>query len=55
MRAVRAAHHGRFCAFCRAQAQILGERLVAAVDDRELASELSDEVMPAENYAGGAS
>ncbi len=43
---------GRFCAFCRARAQILGERLGAVVDDRELAGELSDEVMPAEIYGG---
>ncbi len=43
---------GRFCAFCRARAQILGERLGAAVEDRELANELSDEVMPAEIYGG---
>jgi len=43
---------GRFCAFCRARAQILGERLGAAMQDRELASELSDEVMPAEIYGG---
>ena len=43
---------GRFCAFCRARAQILGERLGAAMEDRELASELSDEVMPAEIYGG---
>jgi uncharacterized protein (TIGR00269 family) len=43
---------GRFCAFCRARAQILGERLGAAMDDRELAGELSDEVLPAEIYGG---
>ncbi len=43
---------GRFCAFCRARAQILGERLGAVVEDREVASELSDEVMPAEIYGG---
>jgi uncharacterized protein (TIGR00269 family) len=43
---------GRFCAFCRARAQILGERLGAVVEDRELAGELSDEVMPAEIYGG---
>ncbi len=43
---------GRFCAFCRARAQILGERLGATMEDRELASELSDEVMPAEIYGG---
>ncbi len=43
---------GRFCAFCRARAQILGERLGTAMEDRELAGELSDEVMPAEMYGG---
>jgi uncharacterized protein (TIGR00269 family) len=43
---------GRFCAFCRARAQILGERLGAAMEDREVADELSDEVMPAEIYGG---
>ncbi len=43
---------GRFCAFCRARAQILGERLGASMEDRELAIELSDEVMPAEIYGG---
>ncbi|HJR97177.1 MAG TPA: ATP-binding protein [Actinomycetota bacterium] len=45
---------GRFCAFCRARAQILGERLGAAdrpgTDDREVARWLSDEVLPAEIY-----
>jgi tRNA-5-methyluridine54 2-sulfurtransferase len=43
---------GRFCAFCRARAQILGERLDPPMGDREVASELSDEVMPAEIYGG---
>ncbi len=43
---------GRFCAFCRARAQILGERLEPPMRDREVASELSDEVMPAEIYGG---
>jgi tRNA-5-methyluridine54 2-sulfurtransferase len=43
---------GRFCAFCRARAQILGERLGASMEDRELSIELSDEVMPAEIYGG---
>lgn len=50
---------GRFCAFCRAQAQILGRQLVtgdgpndvAPSDDRQVAGELSDEVLPAEIYA----
>jgi uncharacterized protein (TIGR00269 family) len=41
---------GRFCAFCRARAQILGERLAAPPADRDLARELSDEVLPAEIY-----
>jgi hypothetical protein len=41
---------GRFCAFCRAQAQILGERLGAPPGDRETAEALSDEVMPIEIY-----
>jgi uncharacterized protein (TIGR00269 family) len=50
---------GRFCAFCRAQAQILGERLGAPrserdergePSDRETAESLSDEVMPVEIY-----
>lgn len=43
---------GRFCAFCRARAQILGERLGVSMEDRDLALELSDEVMPAEIYGG---
>jgi tRNA-5-methyluridine54 2-sulfurtransferase len=43
---------GRFCAFCRARAQILGERLHGADDpsDRDVADELTDEVLPAEIY-----
>jgi tRNA-5-methyluridine54 2-sulfurtransferase len=51
----------RFCAFCRARAQVLGERLgspggsrdeVARADgDRQVAGELADEVLPAEIYA----
>jgi uncharacterized protein (TIGR00269 family) len=45
---------GRFCAFCRARAQILGRRLGEATreetPDRELAAELSEEVLPAELY-----
>jgi uncharacterized protein (TIGR00269 family) len=47
---------GRYCAFCRARAQILGERLgepeaVGAEDARrELAQNLPGEVMPAELY-----
>jgi uncharacterized protein (TIGR00269 family) len=43
---------GRFCAFCRARAQILGERLDPPMEDRDVARELSDEVMPAEIYEG---
>ncbi|MGH2672800.1 MAG: hypothetical protein ACRDHC_07470, partial [Actinomycetota bacterium] len=55
-----------FCAFCRARAQILGERLgepraggdeegerlaePRASDDREVAAGLSEEVMPVELY-----
>ena len=42
---------GRFCAFCRARAQILGERLHAdEPSDLEVAEELSDEVLPLEIY-----
>ena len=41
---------GRFCAFCRARAQILGERLEPVLDDRELSEALADEVLPAEIY-----
>jgi uncharacterized protein (TIGR00269 family) len=44
---------GRFCAFCRARAQVLGERL--GEDDQELearqvARELAEEAMPVELY-----
>ena len=42
---------GRFCAFCRAQAQILGRRL-APPSDEQVASELTSETMPAEIYGG---
>jgi len=42
---------GSYCAFCRARAQILGERVEPA-GDREVAVELSDEVLPAEIYGG---
>ena len=41
---------GRFCAFCRARAQILGERLAPPLEGPELRGELADEVMPAELY-----
>jgi tRNA-5-methyluridine54 2-sulfurtransferase len=43
---------GRFCAFCRARAQILGERLGVGPEpsDREVAEELSGEVLPVEIY-----
>jgi uncharacterized protein (TIGR00269 family) len=42
-----------FCAFCRARAQILGERLAPPAGDSQVVRELSDEVLPAEIYAGG--
>jgi uncharacterized protein (TIGR00269 family) len=43
---------GRFCAFCRARAQILGERLAdpAAASLHQVAGELSEEVLPEELY-----
>jgi uncharacterized protein (TIGR00269 family) len=41
---------GRFCAFCRARAQILGERLGEPPADREIVAEASEEVMPVELY-----
>lgn len=44
---------GRFCAFCRARAQILGERLEEPTPDHELVRSLSEEVMPAELYEVG--
>jgi uncharacterized protein (TIGR00269 family) len=47
---------GRFCAFCRARAQVLGERLDGvehrAEDDRDLVRSLSDEVLPVEIFEG---
>jgi uncharacterized protein (TIGR00269 family) len=42
----------RFCAFCRARAQVLGERLAPPATVREIAGELADEVLPAEIYGG---
>jgi tRNA-5-methyluridine54 2-sulfurtransferase len=44
---------GRFCAFCRARAQVVGERLGSPPADAEIAEALSDEVLPAEIYGGG--
>jgi uncharacterized protein (TIGR00269 family) len=46
----------RFCAFCRARAQILGEPLAASGtgDQRQPAEELSEEVLPAELYGAAA-
>jgi tRNA-5-methyluridine54 2-sulfurtransferase len=44
---------GRFCAFCRARAQMLGERLGASDSDqdpRQVVRELSQEAMPVELY-----
>jgi tRNA-5-methyluridine54 2-sulfurtransferase len=43
---------GRFCAFCRARAQILGERLGPEPEpsDREMAEALADEVLPVELF-----
>jgi uncharacterized protein (TIGR00269 family) len=41
---------GRFCAFCRARAQILGARLGEPPADREIVAEVSEEVMPVELY-----
>jgi tRNA-5-methyluridine54 2-sulfurtransferase len=42
---------GRFCAFCRARAQVLGEPVAAPSDDEvDVVAELADEVMPAEVY-----
>jgi uncharacterized protein (TIGR00269 family) len=47
---------GRFCAFCRARAQILGERLGPTPEpsDREVAEALADEVLPVDLYEGAA-
>ena len=43
---------GRFCAFCRARAQILGRKLGEPATPREITGELSEEVLPAEIYGG---
>jgi len=44
---------GRFCAFCRARAQVLGERLDGPEPGpRAVAEELADEVLPVEIYEG---
>ncbi len=48
---------GRFCAFCRARAQIVGEPLASSpvmVEDRQVVRELADESMPVELYGAGA-
>ncbi|MDQ4130363.1 MAG: hypothetical protein M3133_05145, partial [Actinomycetota bacterium] len=42
---------GRFCAFCRARAQILGERLEPPADE-QVSREISEEVLPVEVYGG---
>ncbi len=48
----------RFCAFCRARAQILGERLgersTSPEDDATTSEEMADEVMPVEIFGGSA-
>lgn len=44
---------GRFCAFCRARAQVLGERLDGPPErptDREIAAGVSEEVLPVEIF-----
>jgi uncharacterized protein (TIGR00269 family) len=41
---------GRFCAFCRARAQVLGERLGVPPEEREVVRELADEVLPVEIF-----
>jgi uncharacterized protein (TIGR00269 family) len=40
---------GRFCAFCRARAQVTGERLSPPTDE-QISRELSEEVLPAQVY-----
>ena len=44
---------GTYCAFCRARAQILGERLEAPAD-RQVIEELAEEVLPEELYGAAA-
>jgi uncharacterized protein (TIGR00269 family) len=41
---------GRFCAFCRARAQVLGRRLGPRPTELEVAAETADEVLPVEIY-----
>ncbi|MGZ4147452.1 MAG: ATP-binding protein [Actinomycetota bacterium] len=41
---------GRFCAFCRARAQVLGRRLGPSPTELEVATETADEVLPVEIY-----
>jgi len=45
---------GRFCAFCRARAQILGRQLAGNATDDQISGELSEEVLPAELYGATA-
>jgi tRNA-5-methyluridine54 2-sulfurtransferase len=44
---------GRFCAFCRARAQVLGTTLVGGGSLEQVVGELSDEVLPVELYGAG--
>jgi uncharacterized protein (TIGR00269 family) len=46
---------GRFCAFCRSRAQVLGRRLGEPTSDADIAREASDEVLPAEIHGAGGS
>jgi tRNA-5-methyluridine54 2-sulfurtransferase len=48
---------GRYCAFCRARAQILGQRLAepGEATPEQVAGELSEEVLPEELYGHAAS
>jgi uncharacterized protein (TIGR00269 family) len=43
---------GRFCAFCRARAQILGQQLDRPARDHEASAEMAEEVLPVEIYGG---